>query len=438
MGVHARRRTRLGSMPDTGLSGYRVELIRDEAAFAALEPAWRALERCCGAEFSPLRFQETWRAWVLVGKPLRARPVIVVGRCDGEAVLIWPLMRRGRTLETLCGTLSGPNDALVAADPRAGAWMAAAWLAVRREAGAGCLLLRCVPEGAALNLIGGNDGRFRTRRPTWFIHLRDWGSWEAYETHLPPRVAADQRRQWRRVAELAGDVRFRRARTREEAAAMLDTYEVLKQQWLDARGIATPLYTAAPYRAFDRANLLALFDSGQLLIGRLGSEEATLSVGYGVVRGERFVFEAFAYAREFARLSPSRLVLEQLIRWCFEKRVAVFDLTPGEDAYKRQWADAWGFVSAEAIPLGAWGRAVTAWHDRGLRRLAQVGWLLAAYRRLPRSLRSVGHGLRLPGIDYAAGSNGAGRLDPAGRLGDKARGRGPVRLEAQDTALSRR
>ncbi len=364
--------------------------------------------------------------------------MIVVGRCDGEAVLIWPLMRRGRTLESLCGTLSGPNDALVAPDARASAWMEAAWQAVRQGTGASCLLLRCVPEGAVLNRISGNDGRYRSKRQTWFIHLADWGSWEAYEAHLPPRVAADQRRQWRRVAELPGDVRFRRGRTRDEAAAMLDAYEAMKQQWLDARGIATPLYTALPYRAFDRANLLALFDSGQLLIGRLGSEEATLSVGYGVVRGERFVFEAFAYDREFARLSPSRLVLEQLIRWCFEWRVAVFDLTPGEDAYKRRWADAWAYVTVEVVPLNAWGRAVTTWHHRGLRRLAQVGWLLAAYRRLPRGLRSVGHGLRLPGIDYAGGTTLAARLDPARRLGDKARGRGPVRLEAQDTALSRR
>jgi CelD/BcsL family acetyltransferase involved in cellulose biosynthesis len=136
-------------------------------------------------------------------------------------------------------------------------------------------------------------------------------------------------------------------------------------------------------------------------VGRLGSGEATLSVGYGVVRGERFLFEGFAYNPEFARLSPSRLLLEQLVRWCFERRLAVFDLSPGNDLYKLQWADGRVAVLDEVVPLNAWGR-VAAWRHGGLHRLTRLDWLRAGYRRLPKGLRHAVQALLLPGLDYSA------------------------------------
>ncbi len=389
-------------MPDTPDPGFRVGFVRDEAAFSALEPAWRALEQRCGAAQSSFCFAETWRAWALVAKPLGARLAIAVGRVGDEVVLIWPLVRRRGMLEALCGNPFGPNDLLLLTHPRAGAWMTAAWEAVRRDGGGRCLVLRGVPEGSALQRVGGVRRRPLVERATWLIRLADWGSWERYETHLPRRLVMDQRRQWRRVAAMPGEVRFRRAGTREEAAAALDAYAAMKGQWFEERGITARLHDAEPYRAFERANLLALFEAGQLLIGRLGAGTETLSVGYGIVRGERFLFEGFAYNAEFARLSPSRLVLEQLVRWCFERRLEVFDLSPGDDIYKTQWADARGMVFDAVIPLNACGRVV-AWHHGRLRQLTQMGWLRAAYRRLPKGLREAARGLLLPGIDYSAG-----------------------------------
>ena len=389
-------------MTDSELSDFQVEFVRDEAAFAALATAWRALERRCGEALSALGFDETWRAWTLVARPLGARLAIVVGRQDGAVVLIWPLVRRGRMVEALGGNPSGPNDILLAPDPCQAARAEAAWQAMRRALGGSCLVLRGVPETSPILRLGGHRRRFRAQHQVWIIRLADWGGWERYEKHLPRRLLADQRRQWRRVAELEGEVRFRRARTRDEAAAQLEAYTALKQHWLAARGISNQQFSPGPYRDFEQANRLALFDAGKLLVGRLGSEEATLSVGYGIVRGERFLFEGFVYDQRFARLSPSRLLLEHLVRWCFEQRLEVFDFLPGDVAYKQQWGEAREAVFEQIMPLDAWGQALAMWHHGGLRRLARLGWLRAAYRRLPRRLRHAAQRLLLPGMDYAA------------------------------------
>lgn len=429
-------------MPDTG-SSLHIEIVGDEAGLAALEAPWRALERRCGAADRAPGFEETWRAWTMVARPLGARPAIVVGRSgpgrgsaerggaepgeagpgdggpgDGEVELIWPLMRRGRVVEAMSGSPFGNVEVLVAPEARAAAWVAAAWDSLRRGAGGSCLVLRGVPEGSALASLGGEREAFRAGRVSPVIRLAAWGSWERYETRLSWNSKRDQRRQWRRVAAMPGEVRFHRAASREEAAAALDTYVSLKLRWFKAQGIATRLHTAEPYRTFNRANLLALYDGGRLMIGWLGpgqgfgsgqglgpgSEGAAMAVGFGTVRGERFLFEGLAYAAEHARISPARLVLEHLVRWSFERQLAVFDFGPGDAAYKRRWADSSERVFDDVIPLDAWGHVMAIWHHGALRRLARLGWLRAAYRRLPQGARNVAHALLLPGVDYSAGS----------------------------------
>ena len=43
---------------------------------------------------------------------------------------------------------------------------------------------------------------------------------------------------------------------------------------------------------------------------------------------------------EWSRLSPGRLLMEDLVEWCIDRRADdVFDLTVGDEDYKRFWAD---------------------------------------------------------------------------------------------------
>ncbi len=47
----------------------------------------------------------------------------------------------------------------------------------------------------------------------------------------------------------------------------------------------------------------------------------------------------FAYDPELEKYSPGRLLLENLLEWCFSKRLEIFDFTGGGEAYKLEWAN---------------------------------------------------------------------------------------------------
>ena len=94
-----------------------------------------------------------------------------------------------------------------------------------------------------------------------------------------------------------------------------------------------------------------------------------------------------AAVTRLARLSPARLLLERLVRWCFDRGLAEFDFMPGDQEYKAQWSDGELPVIDHHVPIGVIGRAKLAWHVSGLATLARHPGLRALYQRLPPSIR---------------------------------------------------
>jgi CelD/BcsL family acetyltransferase involved in cellulose biosynthesis len=133
--------------------GCTVEVVTDEAAFAALGTAWARLYRRCGAAtpFQTHAWLHSW--WRSYGRRGRLRLVLV--RSGGDLVAAAPLMRTGGPLPTLVplgGAISDYADVLL--DDTFGAPAAAALTgALARQARGALIDLREVRPGGAAERV---------------------------------------------------------------------------------------------------------------------------------------------------------------------------------------------------------------------------------------------------------------------------------------------
>jgi CelD/BcsL family acetyltransferase involved in cellulose biosynthesis len=365
--------------------------IRDAAAFRALEPHWRDL---CTRTATTIVFQTfdwQWRAWSLVASQRGQQLRILVGRDGDRVVLIWPLVLDHGTVKFLSCEQSEYRDVLVENGPATDAWLDAAFAELIALPGGRRIVLydvRCDSQLARLMARRAPTG-FRVNRQTALIRLDRWRSWDAYATHLSQRLRSDQRRQWRRIAALLDKVSFSVLTDRAEILDAVDWFFQHKLQWLKDRATPAPSFTSEAYQAFLKATVADMHDRGELMLGRLASAQDVLSVGFGYIFQGAFIFQAYAYNAAFASLSPSRLLLEQLIRWCLDQGIDEFDFLPWDMPYKAQWADTTLGVYDYVLPRALSERLKCELQVLGIKRLATNDCLERQYRRLPARLRDV-------------------------------------------------
>ncbi len=364
-------------------------VVSDTEAFRALEADWRDL--CGRAEPHSifLKFDWQWRAWQHVAAARGYGLRILAGRVGERLVLIWPLVLNRRLVRFLCSEKFEYRGALVERGPLASEWLAAAWRQTRRLAGGDAVDLRNLPADSRLaGFLEGAAGRGRRRSAgSPVIRLNRFAGWDDYAASLPKGLLSDQQRQWRRLKKASDRHQFHVVDEAGEIDALVDWIFTHKLAWAAKRGIATGVFSTAEYRAFIRAVLHDSLAAGNLVLCRLGAKEQILSAGFGFIDGRRFIFYMFSYDEAYQTFSPSRLLMERLIRRCMEMGLDTFDFLPGNEAYKRIWADSEDRVVDHLIPttlLGhGWIAATTHFAGRG----AAWDWLMALYRAAPLGIR---------------------------------------------------
>lgn len=394
--------------PGAGADALRFEIVGDEAGLLALAPAWQTIVEGMARAQLHQRFDWQWQVWHTIARAMGRRLRVIVGRRDGEPVLIWPLVGNGDHLSFLSCEQTEYRDIIIA-DDAPDAWLDAAWQVAAAMPRANCLILPDVREDARLaGLLHRHGGRsYRVQRRTWLIDLAAFMDFDAYWASRPKRLVADQRRQWRRAGEMPGGVRFEVARTPAEAESWLNWFFAMKLVWLANRGISTRSFGSPEYRSFVRATTLDAMARDGLLVGRLvtgrgGGAADIVSAGFGYVAGPRFVFQSFAFNPAYQAISPSRLLLEHLVRWCFARGLTTFDFLPGDTAYKEQWATGTLDIFDHLVPLSLLGRAKLAWHTLALGRMARHPGIRGLYRRLPDGLRGRMRSAMAANLDYGS------------------------------------
>jgi CelD/BcsL family acetyltransferase involved in cellulose biosynthesis len=160
-----------------------------------------------------------------------------------------------------------------------------------------------------------------------------WDEYAADRLHRPK----DSRRKRRRLSE-AGEIRFVIASDSEEAELIYTTLIRQKaRRYLELNGADG--FDRPGYRAYFRRVTDALFATGAVHLSALQVGDDLLATHWGLVSNGRFYCLMLAYAdHPLARFSPARLLVEELVAWCFANRIQVFDLGYGDTAWKAQFA----------------------------------------------------------------------------------------------------
>jgi CelD/BcsL family acetyltransferase involved in cellulose biosynthesis len=141
----------------------------------------------------------------------------------------------------------------------------------------------------------------------------------------------------------------RRRSTRDE------NRQVATKEWIPDPGWQLK---AAFYKAISGAS----FRFGAMHVSRLRVEADTVATHVGALYRNRFYWLMAGYeGGSWARYSAGRILLESLVEWCIERKVKTFDLTVGDEAYKRQWANRTMALHEIRTALTWKGRLILLW-----------------------------------------------------------------------------
>ncbi|MEN3939814.1 GNAT family N-acetyltransferase [Prosthecobacter sp. SYSU 5D2] len=333
----------------------RLDIVRDEAGFAALEPVWDALLDCSATCTPFMRWDWVRLWWEEFGADFEL--TIAVLRNDAALpVAIAPLMigrektgmrkhlrhlgflgglgeARGERMDFLVP--AGNEDEMTPQLCEAFALLREEWETV---------WLNKLPEespnhahvSAALKACAVESGVV-IRTSCTIIQLA--GGWADFERRLPGR----QRRKLQRAGEMlrADHQVIESLVTAEEAASRLDEFAALHRQHFP-EGVST-FITPRSWR-FHRRLGVKWLASGRALLPYISLDRQMVGGIYGFVERDEFFFYQMGWDAGYSRFSMGHLSLRWALEGCLARGMRIFDMLPGTYRYKSDWAPSVRYV----------------------------------------------------------------------------------------------
>lgn len=349
-------------------------------SFAEAEAVWRAAQADCACfGFQTFEWLSAWQE--TIGAAEHVEPYIVhLADGNGRTLMLLPLgirRRHGfRLLGFLGHTVSDYHAPLIRADFAAGLDPHGLAVILRRVARllppADLIAFDKMPEQIADS-------------PNPFIRLPGAShEWNAYSARLPASFETFRKRRsaaffadtFRRLRRLSGEVaepEFRQAGT--VAAGLQILGALVRQKTQRGHALVARPECLAFYRMMTERHL----DSGLVSVSAFEAGGAIVATHWGMVFRKRFYYLLLACEFDrWVRYSVGRLLLLRLVQDSIGRGVEVFDLTIGNETYKRFWAD-------RITPLYAYRHALSS---RGRLYLALRGTVKGA-EKLGRQVRKL-------------------------------------------------
>ena len=191
-----------------------------------------------------------------------------------------------------------------------------------------------------------------TRFPDFQAFLK--GQWKAHRN----------RSRLRRRADKDKSLTFEIAASSSRAVELARSAIELKRRWLRSKlRLFGTLSSSEWCEALAKAVEYPA-SSTQPVVTALHIHGRLAAIEVGFVRHRHYYAFLGAYEPELKRLSPTELLMEDTIRWCFAHGVKCYDLLPPDDAYKLKWTnDAMG-VSDWIVCRSFAGRLYMKWRYR--------------------------------------------------------------------------
>lgn len=323
-------------------SGFDIEITRDWTAFA---PRWAALAATSRA--SPFQTSFWLTAWFeAFTKTAGIRPLLVAvrDRASGADVLLLPLVERRsgalRIVEFADLDVTDCNAAAIAPALLADADAAAVAIDDVRRALPPCDVLRLVKMPASIGehvnplTAAPADRPFMTSgNRAWSIHTA--GGWDDY-LHDLDRYTRKELGRSRRLCEQMGPTRLVRARTADEARAILDVVDGLQRERL-AQTHARHVFDTPASRDFYGTLVERGVAGGDALAVGLEIGGETVAGVVGVLDRPRVTVLRIANrAGPYARIGLGRLLLAETFRELHGDGYTHFDMSIGDGEHKRR------------------------------------------------------------------------------------------------------
>jgi len=197
------------------------------------------------------------------------------------------------------------------------------------------------------------------------------GEWSSYYASKRGKRTRHNDRRKRRKLESEGKLSFLVAADNDDIDRLLSVLITQKQAYakaLDERCLVTqPGYRPFLQRLAERG-----VKDGSILLCGLDLDGEILAAQWGAVYKKRLYSIVSSYSQaKHGKLSPGDMLLHDMMRWCYDNGVEVFDFTYGDEAYKEPWCEHRVTLYRTAIPLTARG-AVYVYALRGM--MSAVRW----------------------------------------------------------------
>jgi CelD/BcsL family acetyltransferase involved in cellulose biosynthesis len=318
-----------------------IEVIQDEAGWAALRPEWDDLWTQAAGRFED-SYLACELAWRHVVKPRGGRLCCVVARSAGQVVLVWPLVatrQNGAVILRPCGPDAADSTALLIAPGLPPGLtvrdlLTACWHDAVRACGADQTLLPYLPDAspllavarAAPHVLAEHSDQVTVQRMPKGV------DWQAHWHSLTGRRPGRRERKLARqgvvtVRELTG--------ADTSPPGELDGTQVVawmlhhKRRWAAAAGkhgpwLSDPGYASYLTGALRQGGAVALV----LCLDDVPVAAALLGTGSTSANGMLIAFDP-----QWAAFSPGMILLEHCLRWVVGRRLD-FDLGPGGEGFK--------------------------------------------------------------------------------------------------------
>jgi CelD/BcsL family acetyltransferase involved in cellulose biosynthesis len=330
-----------------------IEIVTARARFDALEQDWNALfDRAARPDQLFQNFNWLWH-WANHFLNARTRLRVIAGWRDGRLAMVWPLVETRtfglRKLVWMGEPVSQYGDALVEPGALAHRMLAEGWNEIC-ALGADFALLRKTREASSAGLVIADTMPCLTNAAP----VLDFGKAARFDdvlARLPGKVRSSRRRLSRRLME-QGDISLKASSQNEDRAFLIRCAFDLKRTWLLRRG----RYSAA---IEDDATLNFFIDAASskerpvdMPIDTIYRGPQPIGIGISLsCKGESFG-HIIAHDCDFEKQGVGVVLSEHILRSCFERGCARFDMLAPRDAYKMEWTE-------EALPVHDWIKPFT-------------------------------------------------------------------------------
>ncbi len=270
----------------------QFEIITELAEFKALEADWQTLYNAISHKSYFQNFEYLLAAWQCVAHQRGRSLKLIVGRQRGAVVIIWPLVtfsqRHGRWLGS---EKCEYRDVLISPSPDANDWLRAAWEYIRSELDFNWVLLQDVRQGSTLGVFLDSNAIVarKVTQPSRFLDCGTWENWEEFWASRSKNLRSDQKRQWRRMADL-GPVEFNIIHDRPAVRGTINWMLGRKIEWLDRSGLEERSFKSSENRDFLITTAENAFDTGNLLLATLSVKGEPVAVVYSLIFREEMSF----------------------------------------------------------------------------------------------------------------------------------------------------